>query len=630
MTTYKLPEDYNATNPPVPFGFDIFSTGVTYTWTYTFSFGTADASDVSVTNYYQPGEVQVTNTPGHFTVGQFTIVDDTLHEKDETFSIHIHGQLTYDPAIFGDKSPDAYNLDYNLVILDNDPKGSHPDVLFDDSNNNVDFNNLTDSQQTALQNGANPYDAEGGNDIVTLPDPANYASLSWDHTRIFDGGAGNDTVVYKSGQFGGLTKSTDSLFSFNGAAGTTTFGDYTFKSLATDQGFAVQISNGSTGEVDKVQNVEFFQHGSGKNATKLPLAKIDIEIDRTSQSTGELTWFLNGQQQGGPENIYFDPTLVVAADTYTAIYRLNGGTKGSDHRIELSDSKLGQSDLPNAEYVQIHGGNSSQYSAACFVGPKGDQALGQLFKLLDKLTKDTPHVSTSVSNHLTTHSDYLMPTTPTSEGNLHFSASSTGSLTSGLTLNNSETFVRLPIPITVHVNDNLQQPTLHLTPDGSTPIDDGGSESLQLSLDNFTTTLDRDIIVHMRVTLDPGMETTDVGLVDQSGHKIAIHWSKTDPDVGTFDVTINHKLGVETEFDLKANGGSGGDVDLLITGYSSHIPAHGSSKASTSTPPGQALINVLNPSVNEAELHILGSPERNFADSAMDPQSHDAVHDFWA
>jgi autotransporter passenger strand-loop-strand repeat protein len=55
-------------------------------------------------------------------------------------------------------------------------------MLFTIGVDTVDFNNLTSDQQEAIALGADIYHGLGGNDIVTLPDKANYAALGWTDT----------------------------------------------------------------------------------------------------------------------------------------------------------------------------------------------------------------------------------------------------------------------------------------------------------------------------------------------------------------------------------------------------------------------------------------------------------------
>ena len=62
-------------------------------------------------------------------------------------------------------------------------------MLFTTAADTVDFNNLTSEQQEAIALGASIYDGLGGNDVVTLPNVANYdesvgdgQTLGWTNT----------------------------------------------------------------------------------------------------------------------------------------------------------------------------------------------------------------------------------------------------------------------------------------------------------------------------------------------------------------------------------------------------------------------------------------------------------------
>jgi hypothetical protein len=72
-----------------------------------------------------------------------------------------------------------------------------PPTLFTTGADTVDFNNLTQAQIASINGGANLYDAQAGDDTVTLPDAAHYqltSTVSWDPSQTFNLGAGRDTV----------------------------------------------------------------------------------------------------------------------------------------------------------------------------------------------------------------------------------------------------------------------------------------------------------------------------------------------------------------------------------------------------------------------------------------------------
>jgi V8-like Glu-specific endopeptidase len=75
------------------------------------------------------------------------------------------------------------------------------DALFTDAADTVDFNNLTAAQKQAVDAGADLYNSFNGNDSITLPNTANYGSLSWDATKTFVVGAGNDTISGSDGNY---------------------------------------------------------------------------------------------------------------------------------------------------------------------------------------------------------------------------------------------------------------------------------------------------------------------------------------------------------------------------------------------------------------------------------------------
>jgi hypothetical protein len=94
-------------------------------------------------------------------------------------------------------------------------------TLFPTGADVVDFNNLKNTQQTALQNGADPFHGLGGNDSATLPSEENFDELigggkvlSWTN----DAGS-----TFYTGSLKGQTytvSGTDGDYYINGGAGT--------------------------------------------------------------------------------------------------------------------------------------------------------------------------------------------------------------------------------------------------------------------------------------------------------------------------------------------------------------------------------------------------------------------------
>jgi hypothetical protein len=119
----------------------------------------------------------------------------------------------------------------------------------------------------------------------------------------------------------------------------------------------------------------------------------------------------------GSEPIYYDPTLPIQSGSYQAIYRTGAA---NDSMIEFSDPATAESDFANAEFVQIHAGNTSQNSAGCVVGSElANITLNKLFSFLAgcQLRSTTQNVT----NYISTNSAYI---TGNAEGNLSFGLSS--------------------------------------------------------------------------------------------------------------------------------------------------------------------------------------------------------------
>jgi hypothetical protein len=280
-------------------------------------------------------------------------------------------------------------------------------TLFTPGPDTLNFNALTAGQKFALvYDSADPYDALAGNDTVTLPNAAHYQltgpplpfTITWNPATTFNAGPGNDTIIIPAGQSSAIIDGdagTDivrytggsafgSPFKFDAATRTATYGDYTITyngntvDSAGKPGVQVTVTDAKANISDVLKNVEYVQL-NGKN---IPLEAITVSVTINGLGSGASTlqWFLDGQSMGN-ENIYYDPTLPPQTGTgsYQAIFRTNAGVASNPTVLELSNCVTGQSDFSNAEYVQIHGGNSSQNSSGCIVGTRAaGTALGSL------------------------------------------------------------------------------------------------------------------------------------------------------------------------------------------------------------------------------------------------------------
>jgi hypothetical protein len=488
-----------------------------------------------------------------------------------------------------------------------------PTALFTSNADQVNFNQLTPQQTYDINSGANLYMALGGNDQVTLPNAAHYLltnAVTWNPLVTFNAGAGNDIIIIPTGpssgtidgdtgadvvKYTGGTFGVGNLFHYD-PAGTASYGDYNIKYLGNTvdssgtPGVGVLVTNVKAGISDLLLNVENVKLGN----SKIPLEAIKIDVDVNGLGTGMLSWSLNGHQMGC-EKIFYDPTLPLQTGTYQAIYRTNGG---QGKVIELSDCTSGESELPNAEFVQIHGGNFSQNSAGCIVGTKlPGTALGNLFKLLQTTTSAMAETNLNVTNFISTNSKYIEGS---SESTLSFGTEPTSPNT--LSISNFEQFFQLPIPITVDItNHGVTQPILHLQDDGAGSVTSGGAEKYTLSLNNFFgQELDRDIIVKMKIALSPGASESSIELTDDNGSPIAIHWNQAGT-IGKFQVTIENQTGALTlqnpdlhtptspptaDFFLDPTTTVAENATLTLLGYQTHIPLH-----QISTPPGQLMVN---------------------------------------
>ncbi len=146
-----------------------------------------------------------------------------------------------------------------------DPPAPHdPSLLFTESGDVVFFEALTPGQITAINNGAELYNALDGNDVVTLPNTTvisyGTGTRAWNPATTFAAGAGNDTVT------GGLLDDKISGGAGNdtltGGAGIDTAmltgrpSDYEIvDNVGTGK---TTIRNKSTGEIDTIETFERF------------------------------------------------------------------------------------------------------------------------------------------------------------------------------------------------------------------------------------------------------------------------------------------------------------------------------------------------------------------------------------
>jgi len=546
--------------------------------------------------------------------------------------------------------------------------------LFSSFDDHLDFDAPSANQAQALANGLDRYWGFEGNDVVSLPSsgtsvPGGYDPTAWfnggsgadtiigrDRDDLIDGGSGKDTLSGDQGSDtinGGKGKDTidggkgddgiaggkgddsleggpgrdtvaysDGSFSANQfaanrsdpPAGRVVFGDYTFdfRRLTSDSdgtaGVKVKIE-GPEGS-DVVSNAEFFSH----NGAFMPLAKVDVYVERTGDGTGKLWWKLNGVIQGSKETIYYDETLATKAGDYVAVYRTNAG---NGKVLEFPDY-LGKSEFGNAQYVQIHGGNHTTNSASCVVGTKkAGTPLGELLRSLDSLTVQLGMDATTRTtvNDVATNSPFLHfdPKHPGPiEKHLKFGLS--GAENDGsLSFKGYEEFYRLPIPITVHLKGDVPQPRLRLKLKGDGAIDAGQTEKLTLSLAHFDDPngLDRDIIVHLRVTAD----RKNAGYLSLTKNGAPL----TDPDTTDkvkdgYEVTIKHGVqNPKQSFFFHADTGKAANVAVEVIGYEVHIPNH-----HVYTPPGQAMLDARH---SEANIALNGAPTALVAN----PADHDLI-----
>ena len=110
----------------------------------------------------------------------------------------LHGtEITLDEDFYGGSAQLSGDGEFIVITTIGNTiyAGSVRGGIFSDGDDTVDFNALTSNQQALLGAQANLYLSLDGNDTVTLPNTLRInSSVSWDPSKVFDAGAGNDTV----------------------------------------------------------------------------------------------------------------------------------------------------------------------------------------------------------------------------------------------------------------------------------------------------------------------------------------------------------------------------------------------------------------------------------------------------
>ena len=127
-------------------------------------------------------------------------------------------------------------------------------TLFTAGADTVNFNNLTTEQKQAIAEGKNLYDGLGGNDVVTLPNIANYnqsigggLTLNWDNTAaqpfVTGSKLGNTyTVTLGDGQYFITAGAGTDVITVNGnGSGTITAGSGS-ENLTTSGGGSLTVN----------------------------------------------------------------------------------------------------------------------------------------------------------------------------------------------------------------------------------------------------------------------------------------------------------------------------------------------------------------------------------------------------
>ncbi|MBV8567043.1 MAG: type I secretion C-terminal target domain-containing protein [Methylobacteriaceae bacterium] len=149
-----------------------------------------------------------------------------------------------------------------IVTMSDDAPGtatatanSTVNFLFTSGSDQVDFNNLLPDQITAINAGADLYHSLDGNDVVTLPNVANYqriGTVTWDPAQTFvagngndriTGGDGNDSILVGSGQ--DIIYGSPGNDTLTGGSGQDRF-DYQHGAFANFAGFSIQAPTAQT------------------------------------------------------------------------------------------------------------------------------------------------------------------------------------------------------------------------------------------------------------------------------------------------------------------------------------------------------------------------------------------------
>jgi hypothetical protein len=171
--------------------------------TITVNYMTQDGTAQAGTDY-QAENGTLTFAPGQTSVTiSVPIIGTELAQHNETFSV-----VLSNPTDSGGGTP----------TVSGSPATGTIDALFTDGTDVVDFNNLTSDQQAGIAAGADLYNGLGGDDVVTLPNVANYnesigngQTLGWDPSHRFstsslagqtytvDGGDGSYNIALGAG-----------------------------------------------------------------------------------------------------------------------------------------------------------------------------------------------------------------------------------------------------------------------------------------------------------------------------------------------------------------------------------------------------------------------------------------------
>jgi hemolysin type calcium-binding protein len=295
--------------------------------------------------------------------------------------------LVYNGQTLGDGDIQVVPGALTLEIVNNDsplsdnadPNGDYgalfKPLLFSAYSETVDFGHLTYNQKAAIANGADLYDAEAGDDTVTMPNKSHAAAVGWTYGHTFDGGDGNDTLIGKGGDdllHGGSGNDTIegdgkaiAVYDGNVALGATP-SDYTF---TYEGGSTVQIAAQGTGEgTDTVSDVLGARFAN--NVVPLDSWHFDIERgqDGGEAAAGHPDTTISLSDNGVVKysgQAYYDDTCPIASGTYDLIFRTHD-LHGKNPVFEFADVD-GTSTVPGRTAIEIHGGLGPAYSEGCIV-----------------------------------------------------------------------------------------------------------------------------------------------------------------------------------------------------------------------------------------------------------------------